>query len=914
MKTGKPTYDELKSKLKELELLADQNRELNLPETSIFAHPEFANFINLSRDGKIICNKEGIIISWNNAIESISGIKAEDAIGKSLWDIKYALAPDSEKKPGLEEKLKQEVLLSFNDPELGPNQTQEFTIKTPGGETRILEANSCIISDLGDVYHLNIIRDISKKKQADLAFKESEERHRGLLNNLEIGILVYTPSGEIILANPKACSMFDMIKDEESNIFQFKVEWEYLDESEELINDETCPIRKILRNRESIQNYLMGCRKKGSIEATWLMVNGFPELNESGEIEEVVISLLDLTDRKKIVEALHIKNVALDSSLLPIGITDLNGNLTYVNPSLVKQWAYDSAKQMLGVSALSFWHEPQKMRLLIEEAYKNGSASGEFIGLKKDKSLFPAACKISTIKDEKNNYLGLVGSFEDLSELKKSQQTLKESEDKFKSIANYSASWEAWFDSNGELLWMNQNSIQLTGFTPEQYMKAPDFLKMCVHPLDLEMVKVKFTEALQGSSGENIEIRANKKDGSFIWISVSWRPIFNSDGNSIGFRTSSQEITDKIIAKHELERSKKQYDNLVANIDVGVFILNDCFNFDYVSPKFSEMIALPINEIMQDSKTVVRLIHPDEWNEFLIKNKEALHQKTLLDWEGKIIVNGEVKWMHVISKPEMQIDGEVLWHGLLIDTTETKKIQVEIASKNAQLLKVIAEKDKFFSIIAHDLRNPFSAFMGLTKIMVDDISDLSREEIHEFAEAMSISANNLHNLLENLLEWSRLQRGVLAFDPKPIFVKTRIEETVKTLKDQAAKKKINVSILVPENLTVHADINMFSAIVRNLLSNAIKFTNTNGSIRINALESNNNITIFISDDGIGMKPDLINKLFKIDEHSNRPGTDGEPSTGLGLILCKDFIEKHGGKIWAESTENVGSTFYFSIPK
>ncbi len=918
MKTEKPTYEELKNRVHELELLVGMNRTLKPIETAIFENPEFSKFINLSRDGKIIANRNGIIIGWNKAMETISGIQQQNAIGRFIWDIKYELTPDDQKKDQLVESIKSGLLYAFKNPEKFPDQIHEFSLKTKNGELRTLEDHSTFIISPDEIYFLSILRDITKKKQADLALKESEERHRGLLNSLELGILVYNPTGDIVLANPKACSFFDMEKNEETNLFNFKVEWEYLDETEALIHDETCPVRKIFRTQESVHNFLMGCRIKGSNETSWLMVNAYPEINENGDIDEVVISLLDITDRRKIVEALHIKNVALDSSLIPIGITDLNGNLTYVNPSLVKQWGYDSAKQMIGLSALNFWFEPQKMHSLIEETHKNGSASGEFIALKMDKSLFPAACKISTIKDEKNNFLGLVGSFDDLSELKKSQQTLKESEDKFKSIANYSASWEAWFNDKGEVLWMSQNSFQFTGFTTEEYMNAPHFLSMCVHPSDLEMVQAKFMEALKGSSGENLEIRANKKDGTYIWISVSWRPIFNSDGKSIGFRTSSQDITDKIKANHELEKSKKQYDNLVANIDVGVFILhgkeNNCFNFDYVSPKYAEMIAISVDELMRDSKTVLKLIHPDEWNEFLSKNKEALFQKTLLDWEGKIIVNGEIKWIHIISKPEVQNDGDVLWHGLLIDTTDSKKIQDEIASKNAQLLKVISEKDKFFSIIAHDLRNPFSAFMGLTKIMVEDISVLSREEIHEFAEAMSISANNLHNLLENLLEWSRLQRGVIAFEPKPIFVKTQIEEIVNPLLDQASKKKIDVSILVPENITVHADINMFSAIVRNLLSNAIKFTNADGIININATESNQNITVSISDNGIGMKQDLIDKLFKIDEHSNRPGTDGEPSTGLGLILCKDFIEKHKGKIWAESIENTGSTFYFSIPK
>lgn len=919
MESDKRSREELLLRIKELELLLGKNRHLTIQSDEIFETPEFTDFFNLARDGKIIANEAGIIIGWNKAIEMISGIKAEDALGKYIWDIKYTLTPPEERTNELLKNLELRIKNAFQNPELIQDQIHEFQINNFRNEIRYLEDHSTFIIHEHHKYFLSIIRDITEQRAYDEAIKASEERHRGLLNNLELGILVYSGKGEIIFANPKATAWFEIQKYPEKNLFRFKKEIEFLTENSKVIGFENCPARFILQKKESIRNSLIGCRQIDESEIKWYILNAYPQLNEQGNIQEVVVSLLDITDRRKMVEALHIKNVALDSSILPIGTTNIHGNLNYVNPTMVKQWGFEHRNEMIGQSAMNFWEHPEKVKVFIEEAIKNGSVQGELIGKKKDGSLFPAACKISTIHDEHNQFLGLVGSFEDLSELKKSQQTLKESEEKFKSIANYSASWEGWFNLNGDLVWMNQNSIQLTGFTTEEYMASDNFLDMCIYKEDLPAVTELFIGALQGSSGENLEIRCNKKDGGIIWLSISWRPIYNSDGQSIGFRTSSQDITEKIKAKQELEKSKKQYDNLVANIDVGVFILHgnedNCFRFEYVSPKFAEIVGCEIKDILDESTRAFRTIHPDDWSNFIQANHTANENKTILDWEGRILVNDVIRWIHIISKPDIQETGAVIWNGLLIDISEMKKTQEEIANTNQQLLKVISEKDKFFSIIAHDLRNPFNAFLGLTKLMVEDLSDLSREEIHEFAMAMSVSASNLHKLLENLLEWSRLQRGVTAFDPKQFFVKTQIEEIVKLHIEVASKKNIKIKLSIPEDIITRADANMFSSTVRNLLNNSIKFTPKGGEITIEAKEDEiYGLVVMIKDNGIGMKQETLNKLFKIDEHVNRPGTDGEPSTGLGLILCKDFIEKHHGKIWVESEEQKGSTFYFSIPK
>jgi signal transduction histidine kinase len=180
---------------------------------------------------------------------------------------------------------------------------------------------------------------------------------------------------------------------------------------------------------------------------------------------------------------------------------------------------------------------------------------------------------------------------------------------------------------------------------------------------------------------------------------------------------------------------------------------------------------------------------------------------------------------------------------------------------------------------------------------------------------MKESANNIYRLLENLLEWSRLKRGMMDFIPVTFNATQKITECIEVLVESARKKEIKVTYSLPEDLTIYADSHMFETIIRNLVSNAIKFTPKSGEICVSASTTpDNSVEIKISDTGIGMDKELIGKLFQLNEKTSRKGTEGEPSTGLGLLLCKEFIEKHGGKIWVESEEGKGSTFVFTIPE
>jgi len=259
--------------------------------------------------------------------------------------------------------------------------------------------------------------------------------------------------------------------------------------------------------------------------------------------------------------------------------------------------------------------------------------------------------------------------------------------------------------------------------------------------------------------------------------------------------------------------------------------------------------------------------------------------------------------------------------GTARDVTHTKQLENEktaaleqLQKSEDNLLKINAEKDKFFSIIAHDLRGPFSGFLGLTEIMVDDLPDLTMEEIKDLSLRLKNSATNLFSLLENLLEWARMRQGLIPFDPKLIQLLQIVDESVKMIHESAKCKNIEIVYTIPESVVVFADKNTLQTVIRNLVSNAVKFTPQGGKINIVCkVTPEKEVELSINDTGIGMSCTMVENLFRLDVKTNRLGTDGEPSTGLGLMLCKEFVEKQGGKIRVESEVGNGSTFYFTIP-
>lgn len=295
-----------------------------------------------------------------------------------------------------------------------------------------------------------------------------------------------------------------------------------------------------------------------------------------------------------------------------------------------------------------------------------------------------------------------------------------------------------------------------------------------------------------------------------------------------------------------------------------------------------------------------------------IKNKLKLDEQVIEDQGQKILTLKEeaedkgdylLEVNEILKQRQEQIEEQA---------EELRKQAEELNKMNKSLRTLNATKDKFFSIIAHDLKNPFQSIIGFTELLLTNFESLSDEKKIGHLNIIYSSAENVFKLLENLLQWARSQTGKIQFEPEEFELDKVIEPNIELVDSLLKDKNIEVSNNIPEGTTVYADKNMINTVIRNLISNAIKFTE-DGKLNIEAQAQEGSVTVRISDTGLGIPESKLDTLFEVEKSKSTEGTRNESGTGLGLILCKEFVVKNQGKIWVESKEGEGSTFSFSVP-
>lgn len=387
--------------------------------------------------------------------------------------------------------------------------------------------------------------------------------------------------------------------------------------------------------------------------------------------------------------------------------------------------------------------------------------------------------------------------------------------------------------------------------------------------------------------------------------------------NSLSERAyRNKELELLIAAQNETENklrfSEEKYRLLIENQHDLVVKVDKENRFTYVSPSYCKVFGKTEEELIGYS--FLPLVHPDDIEPTQKAMQQLFHSPYTCNISQRAMTVSGWRWFSWNDSAIMDENGDIeSVIGVGRDITERKAAEEEIQRKNEELQIINAEKEKFFSIIAHDLRNPFNSFMGLTNLMAEQLNNMNLDQIQKLAVSMKKLAGSVSRLLENLLNWSRIKQGSFPFQPKTISVINLFEVCSETYLEMAKNKSIKLNFELSDNLTVYADSNMLQMVLRNLISNAIKYSHSRGNITISASRQESGETIFsVKDNGIGMSKKLIDSLFRIDIKTSREGTNGEPSTGLGLLLCKEFIDRHNGRIWVESVEGKGTNFFFSI--
>ena len=672
------------------------------------------------------------------------------------------------------------------------------------------------------------------------------------------------------------------------------------------------------------------------------------EFNSLKEIYEKEINELRQSE-EKVRKSCEKYKIAYMNSPDAININRLSdGMYVSVNDGFTKILGY-TENDAIGRSSLemNIWVNPEDRENLVKELESGGNVKDyEADFLSKTGNIVPGLLSASLIDlDGVPHILTVV---RDITASKKAEEALAKEQFLINSLMNNLSDHVYFKDLNSKFIRTNKSHAISFGLSdPKHVIGKSDF------DFFTEQAANEAFEDEQAiiKTGQSIlkEEKLTRKDCSDVWFSAMKMPLRDNDGKIIGTFGISRDITGR--KRSELENyalfeiiqgitSTDKLDELLKLIhnSLGKVVYADncfvalkdqtsgLFSFPYFVDKV-DTTPIPTSMGKSCSDYVFRTVKP------LLLNQKKF-DRLVEQGEVELIGSNSPSWIGIpLQTPSKVIGVLVLQHyekenvysendlkflvsigNQIAIAIERKKAEEEISFKNEQLQLINAEKDKFFSIIAHDLRGPLSAFVDATQILTEEIQNMDLEEIKDITMSMKTSASNIYGLLENLLEWSRLRRGAMDFVPENLNLKKKIEASIDVLSESARKKRIGLTISVPGELEIRADIHMFDTIIRNLISNAIKFTISGGKVIVTAnYNGDHYIVVKISDSGIGMAPELRNKLFQIDEKTSRPGTEGETSTGLGLLLCKEFIEKHGGKIWVESSVGQGSTFSFSLP-
>ncbi|RMD49072.1 MAG: PAS domain S-box protein [Ignavibacteria bacterium] len=899
---------------------------------------QWESFLKNTEDGLVVMDNLKIVDCNPKALEFFKVTK-DEFIGKSPIHFSPKFQEDGSdsraKAIELQKGLRTDKSVSF-----------EWLFKRKNGTTFYALVTLTRIPQLGPNFVQALIKDIHDLKIAQYELKQSEDRYKNIVENASEIIVRLDPVWKFIFVN-KTFSM--LLKYGEQELFG---------------RDFFSIIPK--SHRDKIQKKLTDPGTTGGISyfeiplkssdgrLLWFAVYK-KTIIKNDRVYRIQLSGLNITEKKKLEDMQGVFFQISETLLKPIKLNDLypliheqvaklipakNFYIALVDderemisfPYFIDQYDQPPTPRKLGRGLTEYVLRTGKPLLATKENYMQLADKGEIeligefsvdwlgVPLKaQDKTIGVIAVqsydKEIRYDETSKDILSYVSTQIALAiERKKSEQEIEESLSLLQTTVESTADGILVVGNDGIIKLYNQKFLDIWGI-PEDLLKEKEdsVLISYVHDQLKDPVgflrRVNMLYELPEETGWDI---LEFKDGR-IFERYTQPQYLN--GKIIGRVWSFRDITEQKEAEKKIEYERYLLHMLMDNIPDTIYFKDKDCKFIRINKAQVKVLGV-LREEDAIGKTDFDFF--DEESALEAFNDEMRIFKTgkpIINKEEKITKPGKPpKWYSATKVPIYDDMGNITGLvGISRDITQMKETEERLRQYSEELKELNATKDRFMSIIAHDLKSPFGTLLGFLELLREDFDELAREELKNFITMSHESAKKIFNLLQNLLEWAYMQKGQIKFDPIDLILKSFADEAVEVLLDRAKEKGIKIKNEIDSSLKIKADKSMIQTVIRNITNNALKFTDSGGSITLHAEKVDDYVKIGITDTGIGMDEETKNKLFKLDTHHTTKGTQGESGTGLGLIICKEMVEKNSGEIWVESKPGEGTTFYFTVP-
>jgi len=768
----------------------------------------------------------------------------------------------------------------------------------------------------GENFQIAIVQDITERKKSEEDLLESELKFRKLFESAGVGVVqAESFTGRFLKINKKFAEMLGYSIEELLQLTFMDVT--HPDDLAKDLSNVNLLLKKEITEFSYEKRYI---KKDGTI--LWVVVTVTGISGATGEIIYNIGISQDITERKKsewdlLESELKFRKLFESAGVGVAQVGSSSGKFLKVNKKFADMLGY-TIDEMLQLAFQRLTHPEDlegnlhSQNLMLKKQINEFSAEKRYI--RKNGSIIWVMITVSSMGeiDGGDEYNILV--VQEITERKNVEQELIESEEKFKSIFHESPIALELYNSEGKLL--DCNSACLSMFGIDTINEVIGF-----NLFDDPNLTTQQKEDIRSGKNVQFEIKFDfdlvKKLNLYKTSNSGHRFLnclvtsFNkADDNEICFLLHVIDITENKKAEQALKEDNDRFHATMDAIDSVVYVA-DLENHEilfvnkYVKDVFGEITGKKCYAALQ-GKTA-----PCDFctNHLLLDDNGKAKEPYV--WEFQNLITK--RWYQCHDQAIQWTNGNLVRFEIATDITKNIEYEQVLKENEIKLNELNSTKDKFFSIISHDLKNPFAVLKSSSELLYRYLEKNDLPKSKAKAAMISNASNRGYALLENLLAWSKSQTGGIKFEPQKLNFKGSVANCINEVEDRAGEKNIIIINEIPNDLILEVDENLLSVVFRNLITNAIKFTHSGGTITINAKTDNDVVEVAVIDTGIGIPKEQQYKLFRLDTNFSRVGTANEASTSLGLVLCKEFIEKHKGKIWVESEEDKGSEFRFTLP-